>query len=97
MTQLPKLTALLALLAGLFSKLPVVHACAVCLTGADGAVADAYDWSVLFLMATPYTVIGSIAGYLVFAYRRASAKKELEGAAADAPVHLALDHKESGR
>jgi hypothetical protein len=100
MMQPRKVTALLALLGALFAHLPVLHACAVCLTGADGAVADAYDWSVLFLMATPYLVIGSIAGYLVYAYRRATAnaaKEAQEAAAGEASIHLALDHKESGR
>jgi hypothetical protein len=73
--------------------LPLAGACAVCLSGGDGAVADAYDWSVLFLMATPYLVMGSIAGYLVYAYRRGAAKKEQEVEPAEAPIHLALDQR----
>jgi hypothetical protein len=97
MTQLRKLTSISVLLAGLLARLPVAGACAVCLSGGDPAVADAYDWSVLFLMATPYLVMGSIAGYLVYAYRRSLSKKEQEDAAATEPVHLALDQKESGR
>ncbi|MGH7928662.1 MAG: hypothetical protein ACREQV_12795 [Candidatus Binatia bacterium] len=79
------------------TNLPTARACAVCLSGAGGSVADAYDWSVLFLMATPYLVMGSIAGYLVYAYRRAAAKQEQEAAVGEAPVHLALDQKESAK
>ena len=95
--QLWKLAALFALLAGLFARLPLARACAVCLTGAEGPVADAYDWSVLFLMATPYFVVGSIAGYLVYAYRRAAARKEQTPEVAEPAMGLSLDQKESGR
>lgn len=53
-------------------------ACSVCIGAASGndPVADAYNWSILFLMATPYTVIGSVGGWLFFRYRRASTKDE---------------------
>ena len=37
-------------------------ACAVCWAGDTGPTADAYNWSVLFLMTAPYAVMGSIAG-----------------------------------
>jgi hypothetical protein len=92
-----KLTTLFVLPAVMFAHRPLVHACAVCLTGADGSVADAYDWSVLFLMATPYLVMGTIAGYLVYAYRRAAAKRERQAALEEAALNLAWDQKESGR
>lgn len=46
-------------------------ACAVCLTGGpNDPVQDAFNWSVLFLMAAPYTIAGSIAGWLVYSHRR---------------------------
>lgn len=47
-------------------------ACAVCIAGAgesDG-VLEALNWSVLFLMAMPYAVAGTIGGWLFLAYRR---------------------------
>ena len=69
-TRIRKASALAALLAGLLARLSLASACAVCITGADGSVAEAYDWSVLFLMATPYLVMGTIAGYLLYLYRR---------------------------
>ena len=51
-------------------------ACAVCLSGDGDAVTGGYNASVLFLMATPYLVVASIAAALVFAYRRALKRHE---------------------
>ena len=79
------------------ARLPLLHACAVCLTGTDGAIADAYDWSVLFLMTAPYLVVGSIAGCLVYTYRRAAANQSNNGTADQAPPHIAWNQKERGR
>ena len=75
----------------------VVMACAVCLTGAgDDAVAEAFNLSVLFLMATPYMVIGSILGWVFFSRRRATATREpMEHG--EPAVPLAWDPKESER
>ena len=55
----------------------IVLACAVCVSGggANDPLNDAFNWSVLFLMATPYTVVGSVAGWLVYTHWRAAAKK----------------------
>ena len=75
-----------------------VQACAVCLTGISGddPVADAFNWSVLFLMATPYTVVGSVGGWLFYTHRRAARKRG--GVMEKAPVlNLVLISKESGR
>jgi uncharacterized protein (DUF983 family) len=32
---------------------------------------SAFDWSILFLMAAPYTVVGAVGGWLCYQYRRA--------------------------
>lgn len=75
----------------------IAAACAVCLTGAASGdpTTDAFNWSVIFLMAMPYTVVGSIAGWLFFAHwraaRRQGRKKE------SAFLRLAWTQKESGR
>jgi hypothetical protein len=70
-------------------------ACAVCLTGAaDGSAADAYNGSVLFLMAAPYLVVGAIGGWLVYSYRRAVAKRN---ATMGHEIRLVRKQKESGR
>jgi hypothetical protein len=46
----------------------VAHACAVCV----GASAEdqGYFWGVLFLMATPFLLAGSIGGWIVYHHRR---------------------------
>ena len=71
-------------------------ACAVCVGGDSDVTTDAFNWSVLFLMATPYTVVGSIAGWLFYKYRRAAAKSADEAARQPA-LPLAWNQEESGR
>jgi hypothetical protein len=51
-------------------------ACAVCLSGADDAITQGYNASVLFLLATPYAVGACIAAGLVFTYRRALKRRQ---------------------
>jgi heme/copper-type cytochrome/quinol oxidase subunit 2 len=77
----------------------VTRACSVCLTDANDPTADAFNWSVIFLMATPYTVVGSIAGWLVYTYRRSAAKqeKQQQNEAAEPLVPLTWNAKENGR
>ncbi len=41
----------------------------------DDPVTDPYNWGVLFLMAMPYAVGASIAGWFFYSYRRAGAKR----------------------
>jgi hypothetical protein len=75
----------------------IAQACAVCITGgANDPTADAFNASVLFLMATPYLVVGSIAGGLYFVYRRALVKSE-QGEAAETAVHPAWNQEASER
>ena len=73
----------------------MAHACSVCLTGDSGPVSDAYNWSILFLMATPYTVMGCVGTWLVYKYRKAAKQRLGDG---EQPLgQLAMDYKESGR
>lgn len=82
-------------LASVFPSLAA--ACAVCVTGAgNDSTADAYNWSVLFLMTAPYVVVGSVVGWLVYAYRRA-AKRQERSQGTQPDIHLAWNQKESGR
>lgn len=61
--------------------------CAVCLTGANDSSADGFNTSVLFLMSTPYLVVGSIVAALIFSYRRALKRREqVENAEAEEPA-----------
>jgi hypothetical protein len=88
------ITALSAAAAFFVSRAPV-WACAVCFGGDDSTI-EGYNASVLFLMSTPYLVLGSIVGALVFAYRRALKKRALEEAA-EPGAQLAWNQEESGR
>ena len=93
MTALIKKTLLGACLALLAPAL--AHACAVCLTGAgDDSVTEAFNMSVLFLMATPYAVVGGIVSCLIYARRgkAADVKTESDGESA---VPLTTIQKES--
>ncbi len=69
-------------------------ACSVCFGGTGDSVTDGFNASVLFLMATPYLVVGSIVGGLIFAYRRALKNRE-NVETAEPIVHLDW-HQEDG-
>jgi hypothetical protein len=72
-------------------------ACAVCINGAAGdRLTDAFNWSVLFLMAMPYTILFSVIGFFFYSHRRA-AKKARGETAKGTLIRLAWIHKESGR
>jgi len=43
------------------------------------------NWSILFLMAMPFTIVGSIGGWLVYKYRHSS-KVERQRPASDRPL-----------
>jgi hypothetical protein len=73
-----------------------IQACSVCIADAGDPTTDAFNWSVLFLMAAPYAVVLSIAGALFFGYRRAGAKRE-QTETTEPPMQLAWNEKESGR
>jgi len=72
------------------------EACAVCGTGpgvAGDPTARGFYWGILFLMAMPFAVAGSIGAWLAYRHWRASADPggRLIGRM------LAWTHKESGR
>jgi hypothetical protein len=71
-------------------------ACAVCLGGDSDSLTDGFNASVLFLMATPYLVVGSIVCGLVFNYRRARKKRE-KGETLEPIAHLAWNQEDSSR
>ena len=58
----------------------VARACSVCFAGDDDAITHAFNWSVGFLLAAPYVIVGTTAACLVIAYRRTAARRAaLEG------------------
>jgi hypothetical protein len=73
----------------------LADACAVCITGANDPAADAYNWSVVFLLTAPYLVFGSIAGSLFLIYRRKVARRNREESA-DLSLQIAWNQKENG-
>ena len=58
----------------------IVQACAVCLTGAseNDPVANAFNWSVLYLLTTPYAIVGSIGGWLFYRFKSAARRRSEE-------------------
>jgi hypothetical protein len=71
-----KIVVLAGLLLGAMPD--VIRACSVCFTDGDDAVSRAFNWSIAFLMAAPYLVVGSIGGSLFYFYRRAVKKTRTE-------------------
>ncbi len=73
-----------------------VQACAVCGTG-PGVAGDpttrGFYWGVLFLMAMPFTIAGSIGAWLVYRYWRARGLTWRDIGIG----RLAWTHKESGQ
>jgi hypothetical protein len=53
------------------------QSCAMCGSsfGENDPVSRAFSWSILFMMATPYTVVGVIGAVLFFNYRRAGQRR----------------------
>jgi hypothetical protein len=79
--------------------LPVdAHACSVCWDlSSDDLSSRAMNWSILFLMAMPFTIVGSIGGWLVYKYRHSS-KVERQRPTSDRPLPTTqLIQKESVR
>ena len=54
----------------------VASACAVCGLGPNDVGGHAFNSSVLFMMAVPYTTFGLIGGAVYFAWRRAQRRDE---------------------
>jgi heme/copper-type cytochrome/quinol oxidase subunit 2 len=74
-------TALAALVLGYYAA---AEACSVCIAGVAGErLMDAINWSVIFLMAMPYTILFSVLGFFVYTYRRAAKKARAEEARAE--------------
>jgi cbb3-type cytochrome oxidase subunit 3 len=77
-----------AVAAAVWAQVGAAHACAVCINGAGGEkLLDAFNWSVLFLMAMPYTILFGVIGFFVYAYRRAAKKQRAEESAVMSPAH----------
>ncbi len=53
------------------------QSCAMCGSsfGENDPVSRAFSWSILFMMAMPYTVVGLIGAFFFFTYRRAGRRR----------------------
>jgi hypothetical protein len=91
-------TKIFALAGLLLVAMPnIARACSVCFTEGDDAVSRAFNWSIAFLMAAPYLVVGSIGGSLFYFYRRAASKSETQKESSQPVAPLAWNQEESGR
>jgi len=72
--------AVVAVAAALTPAGALAQGCAMCGTAFthDDPVTRAFSWSVLFLIAMPYTVFGLAAGWLFLAHRRRSDRRRAE-------------------
>jgi len=82
MTRLRK-TSLLVLVAATLAvgrALPArAQACAMCGSAlANDPLGRAFSWSILFMMAMPYTVIGAAGAWLYYMHRRAPGRRRAE-------------------
>jgi hypothetical protein len=55
----------------------LAQGCAMCASsfGPDDPVQQAFGWSILFLIAAPYTIVGIVAGWLFYTHRRAPGRR----------------------
>jgi hypothetical protein len=91
-------TKIFALAGLLLAAMPnIARACSVCFADGDDAVSRAFNWSIAFLMAAPYLVVGSIGGSLFYFYRRAASKSETQKESSQPVAPLAWNREESGR
>ena len=91
-------TKILALSMLFLTGIPhIARACSVCFGDGVDAVSQAFNWSIAFLMAAPYAVVGSIGGSLFYFYRRVAAKREQAEEATEPMTQLSWHQEESGR
>jgi ABC-type sulfate transport system permease subunit len=76
----PRVTLLAVLATAAIAADALAQGCAMCGTALtpDDPVTRAFNWSVLFLIAMPYTVFGLAAGWLILAHRRRGARRRAE-------------------
>jgi hypothetical protein len=91
-------TKILPLVGAFLAAMPdIARACSVCFADGDDAVSQAFNWSIGFLMAAPYAVVGLIGGSLFYLYRRAAVKRQQAKDTAEPGIQLSWHQEESGR
>jgi hypothetical protein len=74
----PRLAAAIAAVpALLLAADALAQSCAMCGSsfGENDPVSRAFSWSILFMMAAPYTIVGTIAAILFYLHRRAPGRR----------------------
>ncbi|HZY31855.1 MAG TPA: hypothetical protein VFF86_09470 [Candidatus Methylomirabilis sp.] len=75
----------------------VAQGCAVCWgSSEDQPLSRGIYWAILFLMAMPFTIVGSIGGWLAYKYRHSSKAEGQRPATDRALPTTQLIQKESG-
>ena len=54
--------------------------------GESERIVEAFNWTVVFLMAMPYVILGGVAGWIFYRYTRSSRKRVVDQPASS--VHL---------
>jgi hypothetical protein len=77
MGRMPRIPILAALMVLALARDVLAQGCAMCGTAftPDDPVTRAFTWSVLFLIAMPYTLCGVVGGWVAYRYRRAAAAR----------------------
>ncbi|TWT39700.1 hypothetical protein [Blastopirellula retiformator] len=57
----------------------IAEACPTCKTGFGERYASAYGWSIIFMMAMPFTLIGAFAAYVFWSIRSKAAAASAAG------------------
>lgn len=72
---MPLLAILLGILVGAADVF--AQSCAMCASsfGQNDPAARAMSWSILFMMAAPYTIVGTVVAVLLYLHRRAAARR----------------------
>ncbi|MCC9605344.1 hypothetical protein LOC68_23425 [Blastopirellula sp. JC732] len=73
----------------------IVEACPTCKAGFGDRQADAYGWSIIFMMAMPFTLVGAFAAY-VFWSIRSKASAAMAAGSDEAVAELARRKSASG-
>ena len=77
MTRPGRSLAAIALLMLATASRALAQSCAMCGAsfGPNDPTSRAFSWSILFLMAAPYTLVACIAGFIFYMHRRAPGRR----------------------
>ncbi|EAQ80231.1 hypothetical protein [Blastopirellula marina] len=73
LTKSPRASMMLALAVVLIIQVSAAQACPTCKTGLGERFVNAYGWSIIFMMAMPFTLVGAFAAYVFWTIRSKTA------------------------